>query len=273
MKLTILGSAAAEGIPALFCHCEVCRHARAQGGPDIRRRTSYLWDEDILIDLGPDLFFAQVSFNLDYAKLHHLLMTHSHADHFLPESLQYRHPGFSILPADCWLTVYGNARIERRVRKICTGDLSKYFFDCQRARVGEEIDLDAGRSAVPVAAAHAEGEECLNYILKADGKTILVGNDSGWWQEETWQMLAAYEFDVAIIDCTYGRNDSCEGHLGVPGLLATRNELRKVGALASDSRVIANHFSHNGQATHDELIELLRPEGVEGGYDGMQIEL
>ncbi len=32
MKLKYLGTAAAEGIPALFCRCEMCAYARKAGG-------------------------------------------------------------------------------------------------------------------------------------------------------------------------------------------------------------------------------------------------
>ena len=28
MKIAYLGTSAAEGIPALFCHCDVCKYAR-----------------------------------------------------------------------------------------------------------------------------------------------------------------------------------------------------------------------------------------------------
>ncbi len=272
MKLTILGSAAAEGIPALFCDCEVCRCARERGGREIRRRTSYLWDDDILIDIGPDLFCAQISFDLDYAKLRHLLITHSHEDHFYPESLKYRRHGFSVLPEDRWLTVHSNAQVEKLLRRTCPGDLEDYSLDFRRAVIGEEIELDAGRSAVPVAAAHTESEECLNYILEADDKTVLIGNDTGWWPEPTWDILALHQFDVAIIDCTFGRRDERKYHLGISGVVAARDRLRKLGALADDSRVIANHFTHNGQINHEELVEVLAPEGIEVGYDGMYLE-
>ena len=39
MKLTYLGTAAAEGIPALFCECEACRRARALGAAGIHTRS------------------------------------------------------------------------------------------------------------------------------------------------------------------------------------------------------------------------------------------
>ncbi|MBR4222457.1 MAG: hypothetical protein IKR81_14960 [Victivallales bacterium] len=56
MRLRILGSAAAEGWPAMFCSCPACQKARANGGKDLRRRTAYLLDEDTLIDYGPDIY-------------------------------------------------------------------------------------------------------------------------------------------------------------------------------------------------------------------------
>mgnify|MGYP002683362279 CR=1 FL=1 len=38
MRLFFLGTAAAEGYPAIFCDCANCEEARAQGGRSLRRR-------------------------------------------------------------------------------------------------------------------------------------------------------------------------------------------------------------------------------------------
>ncbi len=38
MELMYLGSAAAEGWPALFCECDACKEAARRGGRDIRMR-------------------------------------------------------------------------------------------------------------------------------------------------------------------------------------------------------------------------------------------
>ena len=38
MKIAYLGTSAAEGIPALFCHCDVCKYARKYKGKNIRTR-------------------------------------------------------------------------------------------------------------------------------------------------------------------------------------------------------------------------------------------
>ena len=62
MRLRVLGSAAAEGWPAMFCSCPGCQKARANGGKDLRRRTAYLLDEDTLIDyLATEMSFSDLA--------------------------------------------------------------------------------------------------------------------------------------------------------------------------------------------------------------------
>ena len=47
MEIQYLGTAAAEGLPALFCECETCRKARDAGGKEIRTRTQAVVDGEI----------------------------------------------------------------------------------------------------------------------------------------------------------------------------------------------------------------------------------
>ena len=273
MKLKILGSAAAEGVPALFCVCPLCQAARENGGRDIRRRTAYLWDDDIMIDLGPDFFFAQVTWNTDYSKLRHVLITHSHGDHFCPTSLHYRAAGLSVLPEGCWLTVHGSAMIGQMLKEAFVQSFDQCLLDFSEANVGERIELGKERSALPLRASHNPDELCLNYLLQAGEHSILLGNDSGWWGEETWERLSEHQLDVAILDCTYAKHNYRQGHMGIPAVIDARDELLKRGAMNDSSRVVANHFSHNGGLTHEGLVAQLGPAGIEVGYDGMEIEL
>ena len=50
MKILYMGTAAAEGWPALFCSCPICTHARKMGGHNLRTRTQALLDGSLLID-------------------------------------------------------------------------------------------------------------------------------------------------------------------------------------------------------------------------------
>ena len=96
MRVKILGTAAAEACPAIFCECENCREIRRKGDPrDLRRRASYLLDEDTLIDFGPDAFFQAATFNIDWSQIRRILFTHSHLDHQNATELMWRHRGYS----------------------------------------------------------------------------------------------------------------------------------------------------------------------------------
>ena len=90
MRILILGTGASEGWPALFCTCFFCRRARELGGKDIRGRTGLLVDDDLKVDLAPDTLAQLQLFDTHMGRVKHLLVTHTHKDHFCPSALQYR---------------------------------------------------------------------------------------------------------------------------------------------------------------------------------------
>ena len=55
MEITYLGTAAAEGIPGIYCGCETCRRAIAAGGRNIMTRS-----QDIKKNLCQLLIFAGI---------------------------------------------------------------------------------------------------------------------------------------------------------------------------------------------------------------------
>lgn len=58
MKIKVLGTAAATSMPLGFCNCDICKRARQNGGKDIRKRSSIIINDEMLIDLGPDSISA-----------------------------------------------------------------------------------------------------------------------------------------------------------------------------------------------------------------------
>ena len=54
MKMTWLGTAAAEGWPAMFCRCPSCTESAKHGGKSIRSRSQSLVNDDLLIDFPAD---------------------------------------------------------------------------------------------------------------------------------------------------------------------------------------------------------------------------
>ena len=94
MKIRYLGTAAAEGWPALFCSCPICTHAREQGGKNLRTRTQAILDGELLLDFPPDTYCHALQHGLELAKVRTLLVTHSHMDHWFPTDLIHRHEHF-----------------------------------------------------------------------------------------------------------------------------------------------------------------------------------
>ena len=97
MRIRYLGTAAAEGWPALFCRCEACRKAASLGGKNIRTRAQAVIDDRILMDLGPDTYLHMLHQGLDLPAIHTLLVTHAHQDHWYPLELLLRGEPYACL--------------------------------------------------------------------------------------------------------------------------------------------------------------------------------
>ena len=112
MEIQYLGTAAAEGLPALFCSCEICQKAKNTKGKELRTRTQSIIDGKLLIDFPPDSYMHALNYSLNMGKIQHLLITHSHMDHFFPVELIHRHEHFGH-NAEGILHVYGNEAVEK----------------------------------------------------------------------------------------------------------------------------------------------------------------
>src|SRR5579872_756912 len=270
MEILFCGTAAAEGWPALFCVCKACATARERGGKELRSRAAYMLDDRIRMDFGPDSDLHQQKYGLDYGKLDHLIVTHSHDDHWFVHDVGYRRKGFSVIP-DRPLTVWGNAKVERKFTDLHGADWGRFGLEFRRIVPFEPIDLGEGVRATPLLASHDRSEECVNYLVEADGRRTLLGHDTGWYSPETWDFLDGKPIDLLVLDCTHGTEDHEPNHLGGAALGRVRDELARRGALSAGAVCVATHFSHNGGALHDELEQFFEPLGFRVAFDGMRL--
>jgi phosphoribosyl 1,2-cyclic phosphate phosphodiesterase len=274
MIIKILGSAAAEGVPALWCECETCRQARLNAGKDIRRRTSYLIDDDTLVDFGPDAFFQTVQFNIDLTRIKRILFTHSHNDHLNAVDLEWRRRGFSIVNHK--IKLFGNAKVMERIRESTGQSFETLNLETTVIAAGKVV-ADGDLTIIPIEAQHAEDEQSLNYVLSRNSQQILIANDTGWWRQESWDMIAKFKLDAAIIECTYGlspNNIECrDGHMGAKASAKFRDMLKSSGAITDNTQVLVNHFSHNGLPIHKDMSRFFTPLGISVAYDGLILEI
>jgi phosphoribosyl 1,2-cyclic phosphate phosphodiesterase len=195
VRLTFLGSSGSEGYPAAFCRCERCVIARRLGGRNIRRRSSLLVDERLLVDLGPDVPAALQDQRLDLARLGFVLITHAHDDHFQPIALKYRHPRYGagrLAP----LTLIGSAPTLARLADVAAA-LEDTQVSQELAVAGEWLDAEPYR-VLPLVARHAPALEPLIYVVSRAGRSVLYATDTGAFPETTWRNLQACVLDAAI---------------------------------------------------------------------------
>ena len=284
-----MGSAAAEGIPAIFCSCDTCRQARINGGKDMRMRTAYQLGETVRIDFGPDNVVQDMRFNIDGSKLRHLLVTHSHEDHFVPDSLFFRRKGYSKVPEGSLLRIYGNAGVARKLEMAFwdaggmagfRGDFSPWQLECTIIEPFKPFELkDAGMTVHPLKANHfrrSVHESPTIFLVSWEDRNVLFANDSGYYCEEDWDYLKSLpglHLDAVFADCTHGILDNRENHMGGNMLVEVKDRMESEGLLSKNARFIVNHFSHNGLALHSNLEGFFNPKGIEVAYDGMVLEL
>jgi len=277
MKLTYLGTAAAEGCPALFCNCDCCRTARERGGKDMRTRSQSLVNEDLLIDFPPDtlMHFHQNAIRGD--RVESLLITHSHDDHYYRQDIR-RHGGF-----------YAYNMEHERLRIVCPervyDDLTDYFarvdtkitatMEVVQAKPYEPMQLGRYR-VTPLRAKHAPGQVALIYVIEDGEKSLLYAHDTGYFYDEVLEYIQkeGLRFDLASFDCTYAQLPCADSknHMGLDTVERLTARLREIGAIDGATRLFVNHFSHNGNPLHDQMEEKARAIGCEVAYDGCVAE-
>ncbi len=272
MRIEILGTGASEGIPAAYCECEICREAGRRGGKNIRSRASLMIGEKHKVDLPPDTFLHSLRRGKPFSRVDHLFMTHSHPDHFYPESLRLRVEPFAFMESTRPLHIYGSEAVADGLQDALGSPLPEglvfHHVALFRSFGAGEVDV------IPIKASHKPNELCLNYVFMSRGKGFLQAFDTGWYEEDTWNALRGLLLDAAIIECTAGKLDEPPtAHLGVKDLVRMKEALIEYRALRDNARVIATHLCHVGGLLHEELEDALSPAGIEVAYDSMHVDI
>lgn len=269
MKLTLLGTATAEGWPAPFCDCVACETARRRGGPNIRSRSGALIDDDFKIDWSADSVHHIQRLGRSLSRLRTLLFTHQHSDHIQPAELAWVVPPYTHTPPG-QIDVYGNRQVLELIH--AAWDPIRLNLVLHLLEPFQEITTSTGDKILPLPADHVEGALLLR--IARGGKTLFYGHDSGLYPQETLNALArGPKLDIVLLDSTFGSdNSSNRGHMSIEGVIQMAEQLRASGCLNSSSQVIATHFSHNGGLLHEELVRAYLPHGIQVAFDGMVID-
>ena len=282
MRVEFLGTAAAEAFPDPFCECDYCEASRIAGGKSLRLRASALINDDLIIDLGPDLHVAAFRRGKSFAKIKYALQTHPHNDHADPTTMYMR--SNSCLPQGIETLTYAVSKGALNVWDRVMGEPVRTSEAQERHLINVmEIAPWQAFSLGPyevqtVAANHATPDlEPMLFAIRdtRDGGTFFYGTDTGRLSEDTWPRLAelGWRFDAIALDHTRGFRPDLEHHLGETGFKAEVEAARAAGVVDDASQVIATHFAHHSHPAHDELVQLCALFGYLPAWDGMVLDL
>lgn len=268
MTLRILGSGAAEGIPAFAGGTRVSAYALEHGGKDIRTRSGALLDGHIKLDLPPDTVPQLQRDRLSAASWSALLFTHSDDDHFCPSELQYGLWPFCDRES-LGFTIYAN-------QAICDTIANRYPqwpMDIVTTKSFEPF-MVCDYKVTPIRANHKVEEDSHNFLFEQGDRRLLYATDTGYWMEETWEFLAGAQVHGLVLECTEGFVPTpYTGHIDANQFLDMVDRMRAIGALSDQAVITTTHHSHNGNATHAELEDFFGPHGIQVGFDGKEISV
>lgn len=282
MTITFLGTAAATSYPLVFCRCDYCNKARELKGKNLRKRSSVIINDDLLIDLGPDIMSASFMYNKSIADIRYCLQTHSHSDHFDASCFTTRTPefmGVNIPP----LQVYGSEATLRKMSEMLKneGYVSDLFDPKDKKRMNIEVfpikplqSFDVGKYKVTAFSAdHDKSVNSLLYAVTEDDFTVFYGTDTNVLSEETWNGFheRGLRFNIVILDHTYGPDTDNGKHLNANRFIEHIKRMEEENLLVKNTRILATHISHEGNPPHSELSEYAAKHGYEIAYDGLMI--
>lgn len=278
MKITYLGTGAAEGVPAVFCSCPFCKKVRATGASEFRTRSQVLIDGDISIDFPPEAYAHSLNFGVDLSALKYILVTHSHMDHFYAHDFVLRGYKYATLDAGK-LSVCGN------------GEVNKVFSECTRREMKDEVAANIEVKTVgafesftlgdyrvlSLPAQHGTAEEALLFYVEKGDKGYLHMCDTGALSDGAINFLKENGANINIItfDCTFLDAPPQAGtrHMGIADNLAIKERLDRAGISDKNTKCVITHFSHNAQPSREKLFKIEKQYSVTAAYDGLILEI
>lgn len=269
MRIKFLGTGASEGIPSMFCNCEVCKTARNLKGKEIRSRMGMLIDDDLMIDFSPDLFLNSVRYGIDFSKLKGILLTHGHKDHLDVENIRPRILLKNEEANPSWNVFGGRSVIN------CIQDGGVWTNLNLNELVYSEPFIIGEYRVVAFPSTHITNGDSMLFLIQNGGKSYLHLSDTGELPEEVYEYLRENKVvvDAVAFDCTYGiLKEKYFGHLNLEQVVEICDKFKKLKIFSRSTGVYLTHICHWG-GTHVQLEKEAERHGIKVAYDGLEIEI
>lgn len=280
MKITFLGTGAI-GYPLSFCNCSNCQEAKLHRGKSLRKRASLLVNDDLIIDLGPEVQTAMMMYEKDMGLVKYLLQTHPHLDHYSEESLISRIPYMAMKNQHILDIVASKVCLENMSERIARYEKIDFLTDEGKNKLmvnpisieqGNKIDLGPYQVKA-IRSTHDEKHGSLLYVLSCNNKNLFYATDTNSLTTEAIEQLKEYKLDMIILDHTFGYTDYSFSHLNIPLFLEQIKRLKEEGIITENTLIYGTHISHDGLGYHEKIDMDAKSKGYNIAYDGLEIEL
>jgi phosphoribosyl 1,2-cyclic phosphate phosphodiesterase len=266
MKVTLLGSGDAIGMPAPMCSCEYCQES------DKRRRSGLLIETEettLVVDISPDIkeqLHQEEVYDVDG-----FLVTHFHYDHFWgiqelnhialsdrdhvfnPEDFDYKDYHSRELE------IYGNKKtrehLEQNHQNVMSSENTHYH------EYGKDEEFEIGDLKITTFGIdHGDEGTTQGYVIEKDGKKVAYAPDS-------WELKESKAYFDADIFFAEGQLFRAKGH-------ANQEKLEKQLKEANPNRIVLLSVTeHLNQMHTEELEKEAENKGYEIWEDYQSIEL
>lgn len=282
MKLRFLGTSAAGGFPNPHCRCGNCIAAREVGGKSIRMMCSAMIDDDLLIDLGPDISGSCMRFGLDLASVRWVLQTHSHGDHLLPVHASARAASWAAKNAQSleWfvnshsidIIIQGNSKSLVKMDMAIDDDAPAQL-TLTTINPWQELTFGPYR-VLTIPANHASAPNPMLFAIQKEGRGVLYGSDTSALPIDVWPRVAEYgwRFDVVVFDHNDGFTRAKSAtHMGSVAVLTEFDRMRSSNLVSDDTRLLGTHIAHHSNGVHEDESRKAQALGYDIAYDGLVV--
>lgn len=242
-------------------------------------------DDDLLIDLGPDLNGACLRFGVDLGDVRWALQTHDHGDHLFPLHATMRAANWAAKNAEPleWfvndhavpIILFGNEKSLPKLDMAIDQPESAALLKITRITPWQSLAFGP-YEVLSIPANHSSAVSPMLFAIRKLGRSMLYASDTSELPADFWPRVAdaGWHFDLVVFDHNDGfLHPYSSTHSGSGGVLAEFERMRSVGLVDTSTQLIGTHLAHHSNTIHE--IEAARAQalGYDLAYDGLVVDV